>query len=267
MSAKELKVSPLRFTDKICVVTGGLSGIGFAISQRLLKEGAAAVIAMGLPNEKTDESNYQELLNARLDKEKQQVLVYHGDLTNSQWRSQVVSDVTTQFGHVDVLFANAGVGIQAPTMTGHLSEENYDKLFNVNVKSQFFLIKDFLPLMRKQPNKMKSILVTSSNAGINPVKQFGVYGMTKAALNNMVKWLAQELSADNIRVNSICPGLTDTQMITSQSNYEKLKKIYPKKSVGKPEDIAAVACMITSEIDGAFINGESYSVHGGFAKL
>ena len=108
-----------------------------------------------------------------------------------------------------------------------------------------------------------NVLVISSVGGKNPHPTLGVYNMTKAALDNMVIWMAQELMGDDIRVNGIAPGLIMTEF--SGVLWKENEGVHPK-SKGKSEDIGAVAATVCSK-DGSFMNGEVYQVHGGFPKL
>ena len=142
------------------------------------------------------------------------------------------------------------------------TELAYDKLFDLNVKSVFFLIKEAKELLMKSGPEA-NILVVSSVGGKNPHPSLGIYNMTKASLDNMVVWMAQELLSDNIRINGIAPGLIMTEF--SGVLWKNNDGVHPK-SKGKSEEIGAVAATICSK-DGSFMNGEVYQVHGGFPRL
>ena len=135
-------------------------------------------------------------------------------------------------------------------------------MWELNVKSIFYLIKESKELLLKG-GKESNILVVSSLGATSPSYTIGVYNMTKAALNNMVVWLAQELMDDNIRVNAISPGLIKTEF--SGPLWRENSSIIPK-SLGESHQIASVAVMMCSQ-DGSFVNGENYIVHGGFSKM
>jgi NAD(P)-dependent dehydrogenase (short-subunit alcohol dehydrogenase family) len=126
------------------------------------------------------------------------------------------------------------------------------------------MIRDCVPLMKKA-KRGANVLMTSSMSAVDPFYTIGVYGITKAGINNMVKSLSVELMEDNIRVNAIQPGLVDTDMAAPLIGgvAEKLNA----KNFAKPEDIAAVMATICSPDDGKFMNGEVYTVHGGFPRL
>ena len=144
-----------------------------------------------------------------------------------------------------------------------ISEKDYDLIWNVNVKSVFFFIKESLDLLKASTGGA-NILMTSSIAGFQPERFLGVYSTTKSALINLATWLSQELMDDGIRVNCINPGMTRTPMMEKEMKMGFDKK--NPRAVGNPEQIASVAAMICSK-DGSFVNGESYVVNGGFYRL
>ena len=140
-----------------------------------------------------------------------------------------------------------------------MTEEQFDRTIDINLKSVFFMIKEAKPLMPKGSN----ILITSSMGAFDPLYTIGVYGLTKAAVNNMVKGLYEELKPDEIRINTIAPGLVNTEMAHGliYSNPDK----YVKMSA-KPEQIADFIATICS-CDGSWLNGECYIINGGYPKL
>ena len=142
-----------------------------------------------------------------------------------------------------------------------MEEELYDQTFAVNVKSVLFFTKDALELLKKATDG-GSILVTSSLSAVQPSRILGVYAMGKAALMNLVKWLAIELLDANIRVNAIAPGFTRTEMTTIEVKLGFDKLLNPRFFV-TPDQVASVACMICSKQDGSFVNGETFVLHGG----
>ena len=162
-------------------------------------------------------------------------------------------------GRLDVLVPNAACSTHFGDQL-EISEKAYDKLWSLNVKSTFFLIKESIEMLRE--SKAANILVVSSVTGTNPNHTIGVYAMTKAALDNMVKGLAQELRSDSIRVNGIAPGLIKTEFSGPLWNAD-----VPKESIGEAHQIGSVAACICSHTDGGFMNGEIYQVNGGFPKL
>lgn len=181
------------------------------------------------------------------------------DCSSKTDRAELLQFVTDKFGRVDVLFLNHGIMTHEGNQM-EITEEQYDQMLNFNLKSIFFMIQSYLPLMKKSPSA--NILVTSSICGITPAYLVGVYGITKAAINSMVRCLSEEFRPLNIRVNAIAPGLISTEMTATliQQN-PHLQGIS-----GLPDQIASVAAMICSS-DGSFVNGEIYAVHGGYPKI
>ena len=144
-----------------------------------------------------------------------------------------------------------------------ISERAYDKLWDLNVKSVFFIIKESIELIRKA-GPGANILIISSIGGSNPPWEGGLYGSNKAALENMIKWLKDELRPDGIRVNGLAPGLIKTDF-----SYELWKNEDPSNpdgKMGESSEIGSVAAMICSK-DGSFVNGVTVPVHGGWPKL
>ena len=166
-------------------------------------------------------------------------------------------------GRLDVLVPNAACSTHFGSQL-EITEKAYDKLWDLNVKSTFFLIKESYEMLMKSKELggAANVLVVSSVTGKNPSPSIGVYSMTKAALDNMVIMLSKELLPDGIRVNGIAPGLIKTEFAAPIWNSD-----VEKASIGLPENIGSVVACICSSSDGAFMNGEVYQVNGGFAKL
>eukprot|EP00347_Sterkiella_histriomuscorum_P001755 403370813 len=238
-----------RYQNTVCLITGGTTGIGLGIVKRVLQEGGSVVIA-------TIENNLNEILNQQRQTFPQSKIEgIHCDIASKQDRLNLTNLISQKFGKLDIIFANAAV-IQYKRNQLELKEDQFQKMFDVNVKANFFLIKECLDLMKKSDRGDANILLTSSMVSKTPDRYGGVYAMTKAALNNMAIWLSQELSEFNIRVNTICPGAFKTQMTVKQQDaFGSLSS----KAFGEPEQLASVACMMASK-DGSFINGESYVV-------
>ncbi|TNV72786.1 hypothetical protein FGO68_gene15219 [Halteria grandinella] len=163
------------------------------------------------------------------------------------------------FGRLDCLILNHAtithVGKQM-----EITEANFDEAINVNLKSCFFMIQESLPLLRA---KGGNVLLTSSLSATDPFHSIGVYGITKAGINNMVRSLSVELMEYGIRVNAVAPGMVETEMSAPLTKGMVLNE----RNCAKPEHIAAVIATICSPGDGKFMNGEVYTVHGGFPRL
>ena len=187
----------------------------------------------------------------------------HFDVTKPDETQDVLKYIEAKYGKLNVLALNAGI----PGYIGkqhEQSEEDFDRIVGINLKSVFLFIKDAYPLLKRTQDDA-NILVTSSAVGTYPIDSFGVYSMTKASLNNMVKWMAEDLRADNIRINAVAPGVVVskiTQPLIDSGNIPSGSQ----KFKSEPEKIASVAAMIFSH-DGSFVNGEIFNVHGGFTRI
>ena len=133
-------------------------------------------------------------------------------------------------------------------------------MFDLNTKSTFFLIKEAYPLLLKA-GEGANILIISSTSGQYPPQVMGVYGMTKAAVDNMVKWMSKEFRPDGIRCNSLAPGVIATELSGPLWKGDGIG--LPKESIGQAEHIGSVAATICSK-DGSFMNGSIYHANGGF---
>ena len=239
-----------RFEKKVCLITGGTRGIGLAIAERFGQEGAKVIICS------RRENNLKEAMDTLKGYD---VDGHVCDVGDQKAREQLINTIGETYGRIDVLVLNVA-NSSFWGMQLDITEDDFDKMFNINVKGTFFTIKEAKPWLDQAENA--NILVISSVVGQYPNSALGVYSMTKAALNNMVKFLAVELRCDGIRINAIAPGLIKTKFAR---NVWSSPHTDPEK-VGKPEDIGAIAATLCSE-DGAFCNGEVYHVHGGFSSL
>jgi NAD(P)-dependent dehydrogenase (short-subunit alcohol dehydrogenase family) len=183
------------------------------------------------------------------------------DVTLKSEREQLMRYIMKEWGRLDCMILNHAV-ISHIGRQMEITEDKFDQMINVNLKSCFFMIQESLPLLKAA--KSPKILLTSSMSAVDPFYQIGVYGLTKAAVNNLVRSLSVELMDINCRVNGIAPGLVDTEMAAP---FLRGNTLINEKNCAKPEHIASVIATICSEGDGAFMNGEIYTVHGGFPRL
>ncbi|CDW79680.1 dehydrogenase reductase sdr family member 4 [Stylonychia lemnae] len=246
-----------RFIDKICLITGGTAGIGYGIAERVISEGGTVIVCSV---DKNIEEQIQNLRKLITNNKTQRVEGMYCDISKPESRKPLLDFIDKEFGKLDVLFANAGI-VFYKKLQLKMEDKHFDKLIDVNIKGTFFMIKECVPLLKK--GKDANILVTSSISAVYPTKYGGVYAMTKAALNNMVIWLSQELEQDNIRVNGIMPGAVVTSMTIGQQ--KAFQEKHPK-AFSQPSQIASVAAMMTSQ-DGSFINGENYLVDNTLFRL
>ena len=174
----------------------------------------------------------------------------------------MLSYIESNYGRIDVLVLNAGVSGHKGTQLD-MEEEIFDLTFSVNVKANFFFTKEALELLKKATDGA-NVLITSSLSGVYGAKILGVYAMSKASVISMAKWLSVELMDHSIRVNTIAPGFTRTNMVGPE--LELFEKFFPPKALAHPHEVAAVAAMICAPKDGRFVNGETFVLSGGYTS-
>jgi NAD(P)-dependent dehydrogenase (short-subunit alcohol dehydrogenase family) len=185
-----------KLEGKVAVITGGSTGIGLATAKLFVKEGAYVFIT-GRRQKELDEAVKAIGSN---------ITGIQGDVTKPADLDRLYQAVKAK-GRIDIVCANAGVAEFAPL--GSITEEHFDKLFDINVKGALFTVQKVLPLL----NDGGSIILTGSVAGSKGTPAFGVYGATKAALRNFVRAWTNELKNRHIRSNVLSPGPIDTPAI------------------------------------------------------
>ncbi|XP_030749999.1 dehydrogenase/reductase SDR family member 4 [Sitophilus oryzae] len=247
-----------RLIGRIAIVTASTDGIGFAIAQRLAREGAKVIIS-------SRKAKNVEEATQKLTKEGLNVtgLVCH--VGKSEDREKLFKEASN-LGGLDILVSNAAVN---PEVGGVLdcSESSWDKIFEINVKCSFLLAKEALPLLRK--SKAGRIIFISSIAGFQPIEVLGAYSISKTALLGLVKTAALQLAPENITVNGVSPGLVATKFsraITDNpaASEASLAQI-PIGRFAKPDDISGSVAFLASD-DGAYVTGENIVVAGGMAS-
>lgn len=240
--------------NKIAVVTGGSRGIGAAIAQRLAADGAAVVISY------VRDAVAAENVTQAIAKEGGRALAVRADIADPAQVKALFDRTKAEFGHVDILVANAAIAEFAPL--DQISAEHIDRQFSINVRGLLLTIKEAAAYMGEGGR----IIAVSSIAGASPMAGASVYSATKAAVDSAIRAIAQELGARGITVNTIAPGPVETDMYYASGfdkNAEYLASRTPLGRVGKPEDIAGVAALLASE-SGAWITGQVLTAAGGF---
>jgi NAD(P)-dependent dehydrogenase (short-subunit alcohol dehydrogenase family) len=240
-----------KLAGKTAVITGGTSGIGLATAKLFVSEGAHVFIT----------GRRQKELDAAAQEIGGNATGVQGDVSNMRDLDRLYETVKTH-GRVDILFANAGVvGFAA---LGSITEEHFDKLFNINVKGSLFTVQKVLPLL----NDGGSIILTSSVAGSKGTPASSVYGASKAALRSLVRVWTMELKERRIRSNVISPGPIDTPATAGgpPESFAKLVATIPLGRVGHAEEVAKAALFLASE-DASFISGIELFVDGGRAQV
>ncbi|MDP4098512.1 SDR family oxidoreductase [Paenibacillus sp. P96] len=246
-----------KFEGKIVVVTGGTSGIGLTTAQRFVSEGAYVFIT----------GRRQSELDAAVKLIGDRVTGVQGDISNLKDLDKLFDTVKQEKGHLDILFANAGIGSILPL--GQITEEQYDKTFDVNVKGTLFTIQKALPLF---PNMTGTIILTGSTAGTIGDPGFSVYGGTKAALRQMARNWIMDLKGTGIRLNVLSPGGVHTPAYDDlfgealNQFLESAKDMIPLGRLGKTEEIASAVMFLASE-ESSYVNGIELFVDGGVAQI
>ncbi len=239
---------------KVAVVTGGTRGIGRAIVETYLKN-HAAVIFFGSRKE-TVESALASLKEQFADAA---VEGMYPDLSDAQAVSEAMADIVARYGHIDILVNNAGMSDSHSFYD--YAEELFDKVMDLNVKAAYLCTNAVVAAMKKQGGGV--ILNTSSM-----VSQYGqaagvAYPMSKFAINGMTKSLARELGPDQIRVNAIAPGVTNTDMVKAlpKEMIQPLINTIPLRRVGEPQDVANAFLFLASDY-ASYITGAVLAVDG-----
>jgi len=247
----QTELNSKRLDGKIAVITGGTSGIGLATAQRFVQEGAY-VFTTGRRRDELDKAVKQIGRN---------VMGVQGDVSNLGDLDRLYETVKQQKGRIDVLFANAGIFENASL--GSITEEHFDKIFNVNVKGVLFTVQKALPLFQDGG----SIILIASVAGSKGFEGGSVYSATKAAIRSFARSWTVDLK-NKIRVNAISPGVIETPM--SAGLGEQLKTILvntvPLGRMGRPDEIAKAVVFLASD-DSSYITGIELFVDGGIAQI
>lgn len=173
------------------------------------------------------------------------------------------STVAEQAGRIDVLVANAGIGIVTPL--GEITEEQFDAMFTTNVKGSLFTVQKALPLL----SPGASIILTGSTAASRPASYLPVYGATKAAIRNLVRGFAHGAGERRYRINVLSPGGTRTQGLVDLLPADELAAAgasVPLGRLAEPEEIAAAAVFLASDAS-SYVNGSELAVDGGYAQV
>lgn len=238
---------------KVAVVTGGTRGIGFATVKKFL-ENEAKVVLLGSKQE-TVEKAIKELKQINSSYE---VIGFYPDLSSKEEMDDVFKKVKEIYGHIDILINNAG--ISSKTKIEDYTDEEYEKITNLNIKSVFNCSKEIIPYLKETKGV---ILNTSSMVSIYGQPSGVMYPTTKFAVNGITKSLARELAPYGIRVNAVAPGIINTDMVAKlpKEIIEPLIKTIPFGRIGEPEDIANAFLFLSSNLS-SYITGVILSVDG-----
>ena len=245
----------MRLKDKVAIITGGSRGIGFATADAFLREGAKVAVAAS--SEKNAEAAVEKLKAIHPDAE---VVGISPNLGSFESVKEEFDKVEKQFGRIDILVNNAGITRDGLMM--RMSEQQWDMVINVNLKSAFNFIHACTPVMMRQ--KAGSIINMASVVGVHGNAGQANYAASKAGMIALAKSIAQELGSRGIRANAIAPGfiLTDmTAALSEEVRAEWAKKI-PLRRGGTPEDVANIATFLASDMS-SYVSGQVIQVDGG----
>ena len=249
-----------RFDGKIALVTGASSGIGKATAQSLAREGAA----VGLVARRQDALNE---LASEIQRDGGTALVLAGDVTREEDRERAVSEVTAQFGGLDVLVNAAGI-IGFGTIE-NTTPEAWQQMFDINVVAVYRLTQLALPHLI--PRKGNVVVVSSVN-GLRSFPGVLAYCCSKAAVDQLTRCAALELAAKGVRMNNVNPGVVETNLHRAgglepeayRAFLERSKTTHPLGRVGQPQELADLILFLASDQAG-WITGATVSVDGGRA--
>jgi len=243
--------------DKVAIITGGTRGIGKGIALKFAQNGANVAFTYVSSEEKAKE--VEEELAALGIKAKG----YKSNAAEMDSAVALVDEVLKDFGTIDIVVNNAGITKDGLLM--RMSEENFDTVINVNLKSVFNMTKAVLRTMLK--NKKGSIINMTSVVGIQGNAGQANYAASKAGVIGFTKSTAQELGSRNIRCNAIAPGFIETEMTgkLDPKVVEGWVKEIPLRRAGSTEDVANVAVFLASDMS-AYVTGQTLSVCGGMLR-
>jgi len=243
----------MRLSGKTAIVTGGASGFGTGIAHKFIAEGATVMIAdiNGEAAKKTADE-----LGA---------LARTVDVANSDSVKAMAEAAIAQMGHIDILVNNAGI-THLPTLMEDVTEEEFDRVLNVNAKSVFLTAKHIVPHMKSRGTG--AILNVASTAGVSPRPKLNWYNASKGWMITATKAMAVELAPEGIRVNAINPVAGETPLLKSfmgEDTPEIRAKFISTIPIGRfstPEDMGNAACFLCSE-EASMITGVAMEVDGG----
>jgi NAD(P)-dependent dehydrogenase (short-subunit alcohol dehydrogenase family) len=256
---QEPPVMSQKLANKIALITGGSSGLGLATARRFIAEGARVFIT----------GRRQQDLDLAVRELGDAATSIQGDIAKPADLDRIFATIKARAGRLDVLFANAGGGSFAALE--QVTEEHFDRIFDINVKGTLFTVQKALPLMPAG----SAIVLNGSMVSTKGLPAFGVYAASKAALRSFARTWAVDLKARQIRVNVVAPGtvitpgyktelgLTDAQL---EGMKAQVAATAPSGRTGTPDEIAKAVVFLASD-DASYVNGVELYVDGGAAQI
>ena len=240
---------------KVTVITGGTSGIGRGIAERILKDSGAEdriFVTYG-----HDQKKAEEFLNVVPGEKRSQVILMKADMSSYEDMLDFVVELKDQADHIDWLVSNAGVSTYAKYED--YTFEEWTRIVNTNLSVPVFMVKELRPMM----SEGGSILFTGSYAGQQAYSSSLVYGVTKAAIHFLTKSLVKEFEPKGITVNAIAPGFIETpwHSARTQESYDRINKKIALHRFGTVEEVADMAFAV---LGNGYMNGSVVDIHGGY---
>ncbi|GCE15538.1 SDR family NAD(P)-dependent oxidoreductase [Tengunoibacter tsumagoiensis] len=247
-----------KLANKIAVITGGNSGIGLATAKRFVTEGAYVYIT----------GRRQAELDEAVKAIEKNVTGIQSDVSQLADLDRLYATVKQKHGHIDILFANAGLGEFASL--DKVTEAHFDKTFDVNVKGIVFTVQKALPFM----GEGGSIILTASSTVHQGIGGFSVYSASNAAIRSFARSWTLDLKGRGIRVNAISPGPTDTPgwraLVKTEEELKQMiaasEASVPLGRMAQPDEIAKAVVFLASD-DSSYVNGSELAVDGGEAQV
>jgi 3-oxoacyl-[acyl-carrier protein] reductase len=241
---------------RVAVITGAGQGIGFAIARQLLREGCQIVL------NDVDPTLAKEAADHLSREGPGKCIAFAGDAGNVQYIQSLVRQAVDTFGRLDIAVANAGITHFSDFF--EVTEAEFQKVVDVNLKGAFFLMQQAARQMRQQGQGGKLLLI-SSTIGMRAYPKLSVYSTTKAGLQMMARSLVQDLSPHGININVVAPGATLTERTRQEDPDYPISwgAVIPNGNTALPEDIAGAASFLLSE-NASHITGQTLTVDGGW---
>lgn len=251
----------MRLKDKVAIVTGAGSGIGAATAVLFAKEGARVVVA---DIEKQKGTSTVDLIKSN----NGEAIFIQVDLVAADSIRKMVESTIKNYGKLDILVNNAGIYLQADVV--ETSEKDWDRIMAVNLRGAFLCSKFSIPEMIKG-GKNGAIINVGSEAGIVGIKNQVAYNVSKAGIIELTKSMAVDFAPKNVRVNCVCPGTTETELVKEALNRaqdpekarRELETVRPANRLGRPEEIAYGILYLASD-ESSYAAGAILSIDGGY---
>jgi NAD(P)-dependent dehydrogenase (short-subunit alcohol dehydrogenase family) len=247
------------FKGKVAIITGGTSGIGLETGRQLLSQGANVAL-IGSQEEKGLRALHELSMYGS------HVSFVQGDISKTLQCKDIINKVVAQFGGLDIVINSAGIYMEKTI--DEVTEDEFDRMMDINIKGTYFICKYALPYLRQKGSG--AIINVSSDAGINGNCLCTAYCASKGAVTTFTKALSLESIHYGVRANCVCPGDVDTPMLQQQLTgvdnpkeyLQGMASMYPIGRIAEVHEVAHVICFLASDM-ASFVNGAVWTVDGG----